>query len=94
MAPKVRDRIINALIMTASGSAVALLAFWLSANELNANELEQKLNDKLSTENYEKDQLLRWSNHDKIHNDVENDIKETKQMVRDIHNHLLKNFRN
>lgn len=67
MSPKVKDRIITGLIAAASGSTVALLAFWLNTSEVNAKELNDAIDNKLDKSEYQKDQTLRWSQHDKIH---------------------------
>lgn len=67
MAPKVRDRIINALIYIASGITVAMVMFFTTNKKADAQQLEKKLNSKLDKIEYQNDQAKIWSAHDKIH---------------------------
>ena len=91
MAPKVRDRIINAVIMTCSGSAVAIIAFWLQSSDADAKEFNKKLDakvDKVEFKEYKE-------THDKRHlreiESIQEDVKETKDMVLFLYERELKN---
>jgi hypothetical protein len=85
MVQKVRDRIINASIMTASGVGVALLTFFLQSSKADANAIEEELNGKLDKIEF-KDYKL---DHAQIHEKEQKDIIYIRGRLDDIYDHLL-----
>jgi hypothetical protein len=70
MAPKVRDRIINALIYVASGICVAMVMYFVNNKDADAQELERKIDSKL-----DKIEFTEYEKQHKIeHVDQENRI--------------------
>jgi hypothetical protein len=76
MAPKVRDRIINAIIMTGSGSAVAVLAFWLQTSDIKATDLKKNIDSKLDKTEFVKYKDKNEADHKEIKLEIKTEFKE------------------
>jgi hypothetical protein len=76
MAPKVKDRIINALIMFASGAGVALFMLFVTNKKLAATELREDVDSKVGITEFTEFKNENHKAHLKLEKDRKEDLKE------------------
>ena len=95
MVQKVKDRIINSIIMITTGIVISIFSVGYTNNKSDAKILDQKINDiekeKLGRSEYIEDQDKREVKHQKTHDIDRQDILYIRSRTDDIYKYLLEN---